>query len=198
MPVSLYFIPADKMLSSDLYEIYADATQSNFTIGQGYVEYTATVGDRTLALGAALVAPTVTTPGSGAYSRPVAAFSSQADYPAVVLARFLQSSLNTSVFVTLVATDTYHGGTPGTWALAVPDFSGTAAFNDSWMLRTGISTTYLTEAFSGPNQLVFGGAPSAGQSYRFGYRQSSITTSARLRAVAATGRRPPTAQYFSR
>lgn len=198
MPVSLYSVPADKLLSSDLHEIYADATQSSNSIGQGYVEYTATVGDRSLALGAALVVPTVTTPGSGAYSRPLAAFSSQADYPAVVLARFLQSSLNTSVFVTMVATDTYHGGTPGTWALAVPDFSGTAAFNTSWMLRTGISTTYLTEAFSGPNQLVFGGAPAAGQAYRFAYRQSSITTSTRLRDVAVTGRRPPTAQYFSR
>lgn len=192
MPVSLYFVPSDKLLSSDLHEIYADATQSNNSVGQGYVEYTATIGDRTLALGAALTAPTVTTPGSGAYSRPLAAFSSQADYSAVVLARFLQSSLNTSVFVTLVATDTYHGGTPGTWALAVPDFSGTAAFDDSWMLRTGISTTYLTEAFSGPNQLVFGGTPSAGQSYRFAYRQSSVTTSVRLRQVAVmdVGRRP--------
>jgi hypothetical protein len=198
LPVSLFFVPADKMLPSDLHELYADAIQSSGNTGQGYVEYTATVGDRSMPLAPALALPTITMRASGTYSRPRATFSSQTEYAAVALARFLQSGLNSSVFVTVVVSDAHHGGTPATWDLGVPDFSGVPGFDDNWMLRPGISTAYLTEAFGGPSSVLFGAAPSAGDLYRFAYRQSSVTTSARLRNADAMGRRPPSAQYFSR
>lgn len=198
MPVSLYFVPADMMLASDLHEFYADATQSNNLVGQGYVEYTAVVGDKSVALGPPLATATITMLGSGAYSRPRAEFPSQTDYAEVALARFLQQSLGSSTFVTLVASSGYHGGAPATWTLAVPDFSGAAGFDNGWMLRPGINTAYLTEGFSGPNHLLFGGQPAAGESYRFAYRQSNATTAARLRAAGIDVRRAPRPQYFSR
>jgi hypothetical protein len=197
MPVSLYFVPADKMVATDLHEIYADATQAGNT-GQGYVEYSTTVGDRTIALGAPIPAPAVTMQASGAYSRPRVVFASQSEYPSVVLARFLQSGLSSSVFVTLVASDAYHGATPTNWDIAVPDFSGAPGFNNTWMLRPGLSTAYLTEVFSGPNRLLFGGEPVAGDAYRFAFRQSSVSTSMRLHDTGIARRRPPSPQYFRR
>jgi hypothetical protein len=197
-PISLYFVPAANMQSGDLHEVYADATQANGTVGQGHVEYVATVGDRSIALGPPLAAPAVTMHGSGEYSRPRATFASQPEYATVALARFVQSTLASDVFVTLIASDAYHGGTPATWDLAVPDFSGAPGFNNSWMLRPGVSTQYLTEGFNGPSRILFGGAPTAGDSYRFAYRQSTVTTSARLRGHSVMSRRPRHAQYFSR
>ena len=197
-PISLYFVPSDKMIAGDLHEFYADASQPSGQSGQGVVEYLSSVGDRTTALGSGIAIPALTMVASGSYSRPRATFTSQTEYAEVALARFLQTSLSSAVFLTLVATAGYHGGTPATWQLVVPDFSGTAGFNTGWMLRPDIVTDYLTEVFSGPNHLLFGGQPSAGESYRFAYRQSSVTTSVRLRAGAAAARRPPNVQYLSR
>lgn len=197
-PISLYFVPTDKMVAGDLHEFFADATQPSGQTGQGVVEYLASVGDRSTALGSGIAIPALTMVASGSYSRPRATFTSQTEYAEVALARFLQTSLSSAVFITLVTSAGYHGGTPATWELVVPDFSGTAGFNTAWMLRPEIVTDYLTEVFSGPNHLLFGGQASAGESYRFAYRQSSVTTAVRLRAGGATMRRPPNAQYFSR
>ena len=135
---------------------------------------------------------------SGAYSRPRVSFSSQAEYPTIALARFLQSALTTSVLVSLVVTSAHLGSTPPTWQIAVPDFSGASGFDNAWMLRPGMSTQYLIEAFGGPNTLIFGGVPTDGDSYRFAYRQSSATTSARMRRDAVVLRRPLLSQYLSR
>jgi hypothetical protein len=197
-PISLYFVPADQMLAGDLHEVYADATQSNGTVGQGQVDYAATVGDRSITLGPALSAPAVTMHGSGDYSRPRARFSSQPEYSTVALARFEQPTLAGGVFVTLIVSDAYHDGAPATWDLAVPDFSGTPGFNVAWMLRPGASAQYVTQGIGGPNRLVFGDRPVAGDSYRFAYQRSTVLTSARLRAHGFTPRRPPGAQYFRR
>ena len=198
MPVSLYFVPLAMMVAGDLHEFYADAAQSSNLIGQGYVEYTAAVGDKSVALGPPLTTATITMVASGAYSRPRATFPSQAEYGEVGLARFLQQSLASSTFITLVASAAYHGGTPASWTLVVPDFSGAAGFDNSWMLRPGINTALLTEAFSGPSHVLFGAQPSAGDAYRFAYRQSSTTTSSRLREAGITSRRAPRPQYFNR
>jgi hypothetical protein len=197
-PISLFFVPADKMQPGDLHEVYVDATEATGSIGQGQVDYVAAVGDRSIALGPALAAATVTMHGSGEYSRPRATFASQSEYATVALARFVQATLGASVFVTLVASDAYHGGAPTTWDLAVPDFTGTAGFNAAWMLRPGVSTQYLTQAMGGSNALIFGAAPVDGDSYRFAFRQSTVTTSARLRGREVVSRRPPRAQYFRR
>lgn len=197
-PISLHFVPSDKLAAGDLHEFYADGSAPNGTTGQGFVEYLSAAADRSPALGSPIEVPTVSMVAAGPYSRPRAVFLSQTEYAEVALARYLQSSLGSAVFVTVVTSADYHGGTPATWDLVVPDFSGAPGFNVSWMLRPGTLTNYLTEVFSGPTHLLFGGQPATGESYRFAYRQSSATTSIRLRSAGASMRRPPIVQYFRR
>jgi hypothetical protein len=98
----------------------------------------------------------------------------------------------------LVVTRAFHGATPASWTLTVPDFGGASGFNNTWMLRPGISTSYLTEGFSGPSDILFGGDPSAGDYYRFAYRQSQTTTATRIREPDVGRRRAPRPQYFNR
>lgn len=199
-PVSLYFVPADKQVASDVHELYVTATQSNDLIGQGYVDYTTTPGDRSVSLGPALATPTIDMVAAATYARPRATFQSQPEYSSVSRVVFLQSSgLNTSRFVTTVITDAYLGGTPQQWNIIVPDFAGAPGFSDNWMLARNIVTQYLTQAFGGANDLLFGAAPEAGDQFRFAYRQSSTTTSMRqLRADGPAIRRAPLAQYLRR
>lgn len=196
MPVSLHFVPADQMQPGDLHEIFGDAIQSNTR--RGVVEYAATVGDRTIALGPALAIPAVTMAGSGEYSRPRLSLASQPEYANLAAAVFVQASLASDVVVTVLVTDAYLGSVPTTWVLAVPDFSGTTGFSSSWMPRLGINTLYGAQAIGGPNRVLFGDAPVAGDSYRFGEYQSNVTTTLRLRGHGVASRRPPHAQYFRR
>lgn len=196
-PVSLYSVPADRMIAGDVHELFVEVSQSNRAIGQGLVEYSNTAGDRSVTLGPALAQPNIAMV-RGSFSRPRATFPSQSEYSSVGFMRFLQSGLSSARRVTTVMTDAYLGGTPSQWDLVLPDFSGAAGFNEGWMLAPNISTQYLTQAFGGDKALIFGGAPQAGDGYRFAFHESS-TTSLRQSRVDGVGiRRPPVAQYFKR
>lgn len=198
-PTTLYFVPADKLVASDLHELYVDATTTSALTAEAHVEYSTTPGDRSVTLGPAITVPSVTTVAAGAYARPRATFASQSEYPSVVLARFLQSTLASAKFVTTVMTDAFVGGTPQQWDVLVPDFSGAPGFDADWMLASNTSTQYVTQAFGGPTDLLFGIGAAAGESYRFAYRQSSATTALRqLRANTPPLRRAPTVQYLRR
>lgn len=198
-PTTLYFVPAEKLVASDLHELYVDATTSSALSAEARVEYSTSPGDRSVTLGPAIGVPSVTTVAAASYARPRATFASQPDYSSVVLVRFLQSTLASAKFVTTVVTDAYLGGTPQQWDVLVPDFSGAPGFDAEWMLAPSTSTQYLTQAFGGPTDLLFGIGAEAGESYSFAYRQSSTTTALRqLRASARPARRAPAVQYLRR
>jgi hypothetical protein len=196
---TLNAVPTDQLVASDVHEFFADAFGSNGLVGHAHVEYTHDPADKTVTLGPLLGTPAISTLAATPYARMRATLASQPEYPTVARFSYQQGTLASSRLVVALATSGYLGATPTTWDVAIPDFTGTAGFNASWMLLPGLSTPYLAEAFSGRNELLFGAAPVNGDAYRIAYRQSATSTLKRLQSRAPRRARLGMApQYLSR
>ena len=108
--------------------------------------------DQTITFGPALAAPSVTTLGSNPYLRLRTQLPSQSAYNGGASAEYDQG--NNSVEVR--ATAAYFGGTPTSWIIDVPDFSG-ASYDPTWGLHSG-TLSWLVLAARG-DILPFFGAP---------------------------------------
>jgi len=196
---TLYSVPAAQQVAGDLHELYIDAFQqtTGLVTGHSYVEYFSVPSDRTSAMGASLNIPTITQVTSSPYVRIRGQLTAQSDYNSSARFGYFQSSGGGSRFVVAGASAGYLGATPTTWDVSIPDFTGTAGFNTSWMLGAGQSTNYFAEAFSGRTELLFGALPALGDVVRIGYRVATTTTGlVQLRASARRAHALP--QYLRR
>jgi hypothetical protein len=89
---------------------------------------------------------------------------------------------------------------PLVWDAEIPDFSGTPGFNPSWMLSATplTSTIYLTQAFSGRAELLFGAVPVAGDMVKSGYRIGFTSTALKSLVQHSRKVQRPRLQYFRR
>lgn len=108
--------------------------------------YFRSASNRTLTLGPVLGTPTVTTVATTPYVRPRVQLTTQPEYNRQVNTIFEQGSLNRTV--SLLATGAYFG-TPTSWDVTVPDFSGLPGWNNAWGLADATATTWSTTATGG-------------------------------------------------
>jgi hypothetical protein len=193
-------VPSSQQVAGDLHELFIDASQStsSLVVGRSFVAYFSTPGDRTDALGPSLTTPTIASVTSSPYSRLRGTLAAQAEYNTSVRFGYLQPTPGGgSRFVIVGVSADYLGGTPATWDLLIPDFTGTAGFSSSWMLGPGQSTNYFAEAFSGRTDLLFGALPALGDVVRLAYRVAVTNTAlARVRGTTMPARSLP--QYLRR
>lgn len=184
---TMYTVPASVLVGGDVHELYIDAYNTAGTIAHTMVTYFSTTGDRTETLGPLLTSPSVSVVSTTPYLRERGQLPSQSAYGTAVRFVYLQGQSPSTRYVTVVMTAGHLGGAvPTTWDVLVPDLTGVAGFSSSWMHTSGQTTSYSAEGFSAPGSTLFGGLPSAGQTIRLAYRQSSVSTSvgAALREAA--------------
>jgi hypothetical protein len=183
---TMYSVPASSLVPGDISELYIDAFNSSSTVAHTMLTWFTTPSNRTETLGPLLTTPTVTVAATAPYVRERGQLPSQTAYPTVARFVFLQ---NPGKFVYLVVTAAHLGGVPATWDATVPDVSGVAGFNTTWMHSPGQTTAYSAEAFLAPGSTFFGGLPTIGQSMKYAYRQSTVATSVGSALRAATAQR---------
>lgn len=189
---TMYSAPAASLVAGDLSELYIDAFNTAGTVAHTMVTYFSTPGDRIETLGPLLPNPTVTVASTSPYVRERGQLASQTAYPTAARFVFLQGASPSSKLVVVVVTSAYLGSLPATWDVIVPDVGGVAGFSNSWMHVAGQNTAFSGEAFSAPGGLLFGQLPTVGQSIKFGFRQSTVSTSVGSALRAATAQRRST------
>lgn len=174
-PVTIYGVPAGQTTTGDLHQVlvFASLVTAGDTATRGVTQYNRELAARTVTLGAALTAPTVSSLGTAPYPRFTATGPWQSDYADGVGVGYSQSVTNGNSW-TLSLSRGYSGAGASSWTLVVPDFSGVAGFNTSWGLSA--SSVRVSATASGiVNGLSGNGSWSEGGLFRFASRTSSIT-----------------------
>lgn len=180
---TLNLVPPEESAADDLHQFFIQAFQPDFSSGHSVIDYSQDSGDRTATLGPPLETPSASTLAETPYARLRGTLPSQSEYATLAQFEFAQQSLSGSRSVVLAVTAAYLGAPPPAWDLVIPDFTGTAGFNQAWMLAPDVAVTQmLAEAFSGRGELLFGSPPTAGEGYRHAFRVIATSTAARSRA----------------
>lgn len=184
---AIYGIPTGLTQQGDLHEIRLNAQPSS---GETYRElrrWYREPSPQSLALGPTLNEPEIAPLGSSPYLRLRASLASQPEYDSFATAYFTQGQEGDlrSVFVTHTAG--FHGGTPSTWRLDIPDVTEAGGYPSFAALTSGDGTTWFVEAFDGSLADIIGQTPTANATVRWAGRTNSVFA---LRAqVDAHGRR---------
>jgi hypothetical protein len=131
--LSAFGIPAASQRSTDFHQILLSETSSG-TSSRGVFESFHTFGNRSIAVGAVLPTPTVTSL-TAPYKRLQAALSIPSDYQTSASLEYSQ----TTKFADVTASFGYLGGSTAT--LAFPDLSGVAGFDATWLPASGASVS---------------------------------------------------------
>jgi hypothetical protein len=159
-PYTVYGVPLARTRDGDLHMGLALASTFNGAeVSQTRLvaQYNRELANRTLTIGPSLALPTITVTGTTPFARLKSKGNWQTDYPDAVGAGFTQTA-GTARSWTLVASRGYFGAS-GEYELETPDFSGVAGFDNNWGLRTGVATTWTTNALGGLtgfNQIIEG------------------------------------------
>jgi len=143
---TVYGVPSNLQVNGDFHSltVLEDLGTPNI---RSVSESFKTMGNRTLTLGAALSAPTLTTL-AGPYKRLQSDFALPAEYGRAV--SFSYFDQNNEKTVLLYASSGWVGGTSGT--LSTPDFSSVSGWNNAWAPASAASTNYGLGAFGGSAQ----------------------------------------------
>lgn len=144
-PFTYYGVPAAKRSSDDLHLAVAIAEPAAGTTIDGFRFaglYFKDPTDRSLTLGAALPAPTVSTVGTAPYVRLRAVGTLPADYTSHVSVEFLQVTASTVREVTINSTGAYRNG--ANYDLSIPDFTSVAGWDNNWGIKPGLSDWAIT------------------------------------------------------
>jgi hypothetical protein len=132
-----YGLPAAQLASGDLHELFVT------TGTRSAILYVHSVADRTVTLGSALGAPTITTAATTPYLRLRAQLPQQTEYNRVGEASYTQNMSGTFHTVTIFMTMAYAAAaTSGLYDLVIPDLSGVTGFSAVWALQPGVSTRW--------------------------------------------------------
>jgi len=203
--MTLYAVPAAKLVAGDLHEVYVAAdlqTNSAFT-ERALASYYATPGNRNESLGPVIATPTISLMATAPYARFRVRVTGQAEYPTMMQVGFYQAPSTVDRFVTHSVTSAYLGGLPSTWEVVTPDVSAASGFDPAWMLIGGGEPTgYYAQGYAGRTVLLLGAKAVDGDNLKLSYRVTTIFAS-QLRAAALIGgtsrwERPSFRQYFRR
>lgn len=165
-------VPASRQESDDLHGLTVTtvpAGATGFGDFRSFSYFFRDPTDRTVPLGPDLGATDLFTDVTAPYLRPRVTYAPQAEYDRYFLVNYSQDTADRSV--SLVVTDDYLDG--GAIDLIVPDFSGTAGWNDAWALVATETITYIFTAsgWSGSGDLTpdsFAGGAEITTAFRIG------------------------------
>ncbi|WP_411281447.1 beta strand repeat-containing protein [Gemmatimonas sp.] len=149
-PYTVYGIPLARTRPGDLHMAIALASTvsgSDVTQTRLAAQYNRELANRTLTIGPSLTSPTISVAATTPYARLKSRGNWQAEYADGVGAGFTQSAGSPRSW-TMSASRGYFGAS-AEYELELPDFSGVAGFDNSWGLRTGVATTWTTNALGG-------------------------------------------------
>jgi len=173
-PFKYFGVPTSKQVAGDLHLALAIAFPSLTNTDQERVSalFFKDPTDRTVTLGAALPAQTVSVAATTPYVRFRATGPIPAEYGKLLELDFNQGNIGRSVSIT--ASEGYLAGAT-TYDITVPDFSGVAGWDNNWGPKAGAQTQWevFTYGFTGiglnsPN-------PVDGATFKAGVRSGTIT-----------------------
>jgi hypothetical protein len=136
--LTAFGIPAGSQRATDFHQLLIAVGTA--TANRSVIASFHSLGNQTIALGAALPAPTITALG-GSYKRLQAALTIPSDYQTLASFSYNQGGKDASV----EASYTYLGSASAT--IAFPDFSGVAGFDPTWLPASSATvSTSLTLA----------------------------------------------------
>jgi len=151
-------IPTGELGASDLQAFQVQLFGPNRLT---YVHFR-TVADRSVAVGPVLPTPTIGNAATMPNLRPRVQLPVQPEYSRLVYATFYQR--NASRFVEVQATSAYYG-TPSSWDVVVPDFTGVDGWDVSWGLDPAHQYESRVVAYGGTRQYF--DVPADGDIYRY-------------------------------
>jgi uncharacterized membrane protein len=132
---TVYGVPSNITQSGDMHAVLIGAVDANASNIRGVYQYNQNLANRTITLGSTMNVPTVTS-ANGPYLRHTVNGSWQAEYPdAVGLTLFKQTASSNTW--TMNMSRTYVGTAASTYTLAMPDFSATTGWNNTWAMTSG-------------------------------------------------------------
>jgi len=145
-PFTYYGVPASKQIAGDLHLALAIAFPGVTSLDQERIAalYFKDPTDRTVTLGAALPAQTVSVAATAPYVRFRATGSIPADYGKLLDLEFTQT--NAAHTVSILASESYLAGA-ASYDITVPDFSGVAGWDNNWGPKTGSETEWRVSTF---------------------------------------------------
>lgn len=171
----VYGVPLASTVSGDLHQVLAFASSGNSQQASSVrfvAQYNRELAARSLALGPAMTAPTVTSLSASPYPRFSASGSWQSEYGDGLAIGYTQQS-STSNSWTITASRAYTGN-GATWTLALPDFSGVTGFSTAWGLAN-TSTNVSSTVYGGILGFAGDGAGAIGFSEGGSFRAASRT-----------------------
>jgi hypothetical protein len=173
-------VPPDRLAADELSAVWVAADDE---LGARVIYSFSRTPVQAVEIGPVLTRPDITYPNVTPYLRPVARLRSQPEYERLALVDYSQGGRSASVEVTAA----YLGGTPATWQLELPDFSGVDGWNNSWGLDPAAPPRWYVEAQGGVNPFVR--APlHEGDRYRAAYQTSDDISSGSARMRLRQGR----------
>lgn len=172
---TIYGVPSGLTQQGDLHQLDLQAQPSSGESYRVIRRWYRDPSNQSLALGPALNMPGISSLGSSPYLRLRASVQSQSEYDSFATAYFIQEpSLNDlrSVFVTHTAG--FHGGTPSTWQLDIPDVTEAGGYPGFAGLVSGNGTQWFVEAFDGSLSDFIGATPTANATVRWAGRTSDV------------------------
>lgn len=164
-------VPGASTVSGDLHELFLFASSSTAQTSRGAFTVFRTPADKSLTLGAALSIPSFTQAATSPYVRFRAQMTSQADYGSGAGFEFRQENAGREAH--LFVTSAFHGGTPTTWDVTIPDFSAVSGWQNTWGLQTGQATNLGAEAYSRISFMM----PGEGTTTMWASREATASTS---------------------
>ena len=173
-PFKYYGVPASKQAAGDLHLALAIAFPGLTSTDQARVAalYFKDPTDRTVTLGAALGAQTISAAATAPYVRFRATGPIPAEYGKLLELEFSQGTAARTV--SIAATEGYLAGA-ATYDITVPDFSGVAGWDNNWGPKTGSQTEWqvFTYGFTG---IGLGSInPVDGATFKGAFRSGTIT-----------------------
>ena len=173
-PFKYYGVPANKQAAGDLHVVLAfavpslQATDPTRIAGLYFKDPT----DRTVTLGPALTAPTVTAAATTPYVRFRATGPIQTQYNKYINVGYDQANAGRSVSIT--ATEGYLAGLTN-YDFTIPDFTAVAGWDNNWGPKAGVATTWQVFGYTF-NGVGFGSSsPLEGSTFQGSIRTGTIT-----------------------
>ena len=174
-PFKYYGVPAARQIAGDLHLAIGFAVPTLTTEDQGRFAalFFKDPTDRTVTLGTALTAPTVSTAATAPYVRFRVTAAIQAAYNKVVEASFTQEGTAPRT-VNIQASEGYLTGSAN-YDLTIPDFSGVGGWDNNWGPKVGAQTAWEVTAY-GYTGIGFGSPnPVEGSTFSGATRSGTIT-----------------------
>ena len=173
-PWKYYGVPSNKQAPGDLHVAIAFGLPNSQSTDQSRFAalYFKDPTDRTVTLGAAFPAPTITTAATTPYVRFRAQGALPTEYNQLFALSYTQATAARSVSIT--ATQNWLAGV-NSYDFSIPDFSGVAGWDNNWGLKAGQATNWSVTGY-GISGIGFGsGTPVEGSSFKGATRNGTIT-----------------------